>query len=245
MGNHFPGLRSVPALLNRSYYCNHCEKGYDHEDFSHHNCFGQNCSACKRTNKTSPNFHLKITPDFYCSVCNRYFYGQNCFETHKQSKKGKSVCSQVRKCAQCCQEYKVQKKKKHRCYQYTCSNCKEEKDINHRCYIQLYEEKEKTSGLRAVGENEDEEEEEEEEEEESAKVEPLVCVIDVECGTDQNQDFEEYRVGWRYIGVEGSYREAGKARQLLENVMANTVTEDGKERKGKESVCVCAQYERI
>lgn len=93
MENHFHGLRSVPALLNRSYYCNHCKKGYDHEDFSHHNCFGQNCSACKRTNKTCPNFHLRITPDFYCSVCNRYFYGQNCFEAHKQSEKGKSVCS--------------------------------------------------------------------------------------------------------------------------------------------------------
>lgn len=56
-------------------------------------------------------------------------------------------------------------------------------------------------------------------------------MIDFECGTDQNQDFKEYRVGWRYVGVEGSYREAGTARQLLENVMANTVTEDGKERK--------------
>lgn len=71
------------------------------------------------------------------------------------------MCSQVRKCAHCCKEYKVQKKKKHRCYLYTCRNCKEEKDIDHRCCIQPYEEKENTSGLRAVGENEDEEEEEE------------------------------------------------------------------------------------
>lgn len=29
--NHFHGLRSIPALLNRSYYCHHCEKGYNEE----------------------------------------------------------------------------------------------------------------------------------------------------------------------------------------------------------------------
>ena len=29
--NHFHGLRSIPALLNRSYYFHHCKKGYDHE----------------------------------------------------------------------------------------------------------------------------------------------------------------------------------------------------------------------
>lgn len=80
-----------------------------------------------------------------------------------------------------------------------------------------------------VGENE--EEEAEETEEGLAKVEPLKCVIDFECGTDENQDFEEYFVGWRYVGVEKSYRQAGMAWQLLDDVMRQTVTEDGKERK--------------
>lgn len=76
----------------------------------------------------------------------------------------------------------MHKKKKHVCYQYTCPNCKEEKDINQRCYIQPYEEQEKKSGLRIIGENEEEYGEEEEEEEETApaKVEPLKCVIDFE-----------------------------------------------------------------
>lgn len=28
---HFHGLRSIPAFLNRSYYCHHCEKSYNQE----------------------------------------------------------------------------------------------------------------------------------------------------------------------------------------------------------------------
>ena len=29
---HFHGLRSVPALLNKTYYCHQCNKGYNQED---------------------------------------------------------------------------------------------------------------------------------------------------------------------------------------------------------------------
>ena len=54
--NHFHGLRSFPALLNRSYYFHHCEKGYDHETSEKHNCRGQNCSSCRRTNGTTPGW---------------------------------------------------------------------------------------------------------------------------------------------------------------------------------------------
>ena len=54
--NHFHGLCSIPALLNRSYYCHHCEKGYSNETGENHNCRGQNCISCRRTNRTCPNF---------------------------------------------------------------------------------------------------------------------------------------------------------------------------------------------
>lgn len=30
--NHYDGLTSIPALINRSYYCRHCDKAYDRED---------------------------------------------------------------------------------------------------------------------------------------------------------------------------------------------------------------------
>ena len=46
---HYDGLTSIPALLNRSYYCRHCNHGYSTEDCSHHYCEGQNCDTCCRT----------------------------------------------------------------------------------------------------------------------------------------------------------------------------------------------------
>ena len=50
-------------------------------------------------------------------------------------------------------------------------------------------------------------------------------------GLDENKDFEDVGVGWQYVNVEGSYREAGKASDMLEDVMARTVTAEMKERK--------------
>ena len=52
------------------------------------------------------------------------------------------------------------------------------------------------------------------------KVEPMTCVM----------DFEVVRVGWKYLGEIGSYREAGTAMDLLRDAQARTVM-DGKERK--------------
>ena len=121
--NHFHGLRSFPALLNRSYYFHHCEKGYDHETSEKHNCRGQNCSSCRTTKGTCPKFATYVTAEVYCDQCNRKFYGQNCYDTHKRG--AKSVCNQFRKCHECCQTYKFNPKKKHHCYHTLCPNCKE------------------------------------------------------------------------------------------------------------------------
>lgn len=249
MENHFHGLRSVPALLNQSSYCDYCDKGYNTEEFLHHNCFGQNCKCCRRTNKTCPNFHVKTIPEVYCKDCNRKFYGPNCFEAHKHRKKDKqgkeafpSICSQIKVCTDCCKEFKPSKKKKHICYEYYCRNSDETVLGDHQCYIHpIVETEKKKSGLRMVAENEEEEmllemEEEENGEENDGegskkKAEPLVCVIVFECSKDDSMVFEEIRVGWQYIGQEGSYREAGTALEMLQDVMSKTVTADGKERK--------------
>ena len=54
--------------------------------------------------------------------------------------------------------------------------------------------------------------------------------IDFECGLDENNDFQDVRVGWQYVNVNvnDSYREAGKASDMLEDVMAKTVTAEMK-----------------
>ena len=178
--NHFHGLRSIPALLNRNYYCHHCEKGYDHETSEKHNCRGQNCSSCRRTNGTCPKFVTYVTAEVYCDQCNRKFYGQNCYDAHKRG--AKSVCDQFRKC---CQTYKFNPKKKHHCYHTLCPNCKEVTHVNHRCFIQpiVDEDETKAGGLRMVAEDVEEERMLEYEEEENEidngggkeKVEPMTC----------------------------------------------------------------------
>ena len=129
--NHFHGVRSIPALLNRSCYCHHCEKGYNQETSENHNCRGQNCSSCRRMNGACPNFATYVTPEVYCDQCNQKFYGQNCYDAHKQG--ANSVCSRFKKCHECCQVYKFHPKKKHHCYRALCRNCKEVTHVNHRC----------------------------------------------------------------------------------------------------------------
>ena len=46
--DHHYGLKSLSAILGRSYYCHVCDKGNDHEDFQHHSCVTRRCVACKQ-----------------------------------------------------------------------------------------------------------------------------------------------------------------------------------------------------
>ena len=237
--HHFHGLRSVPALLNRGYYCHKCNKGYNQEDSAHHNCSRQNCEACRRKNGKCPDFKDNKRALVYCKDCGRSFYGRQCFTAHKQS----AVCGMFKKCPECCKVYKNSKKKKHVCGEYRCPNCGDKVGPNHQCYIQPL-----TSELsdlltaqpdafseedRALLEElvEAEKAEKNKKEEDDEKPPPLVCCIDFECSLDENRDFEDVCVGWQYVNVRGSYREAGKASDMLNDVMAKTVTEDLKERQ--------------
>lgn len=235
--NHFHGQRSIPALLNKSYYCHHCEKGYSQEMSENHNCLGQNGSSCKRTNGSCPNFATYVTPEVYCDQCNQKFYGQNCYDAHKRG--ANSVCSRFKKCHECCQVYKFRPKKKHHCYHALCRNCKEVTLVNHRCFIQPIVDEDKTAwGPRMVSEHADKERMMEFEEAENEgdkkgkeKVEPMICAMDFECTQNEIEEFEVVRVGWKYLGEIDSYQEAGTAMDLLRDAQARTVTEDGKERK--------------
>ena len=44
--DHFHGVTSVPALLNQSFYCHHCNCGFNQQDAEHHNCERLNCDKC-------------------------------------------------------------------------------------------------------------------------------------------------------------------------------------------------------
>ena len=128
---HFHGLRSVPALLNKTYYCHQCNKGYNQEDAKHHNCSRQNCDMCRRKNGECPNYQERKPAHVYCNDCGRSFYGQNCFTALKEpkGKKKVSLCQKLKKCPECCKVYKYSKKKKHVCGEYRCPNCRQMEEM--------------------------------------------------------------------------------------------------------------------
>ena len=60
--NHHNWFRSMPAFLNRSYFCPDCCKGYNTEDAAHHSCMGRNCSSCHRTLSQKNKEFAQILP---------------------------------------------------------------------------------------------------------------------------------------------------------------------------------------
>ena len=126
------------------------------------------------------------------------------------------------------------------CGVYKCRNCKTNVLPKHQCYIQPIKDDDFT-GLddpnlsaedRAILEDMREAEREEREgQDKDEPPPPLVCCIDFECSVDENKEFEDVRVGWQYVNVKDSYREAGKASDMLDDVMAHTITFDQQERQ--------------
>ena len=150
---HFDGLYSIPGFMQRSYFCDKCCKGYDHEDSTHHRCQAKNCPACKQTTARKgpgcPDLATWKKPDRSCLACRREFYGEECFRAHliqyetmdqemQKMKENlekelqeklpsimemKSVCDQFRKCQDCLVSYKVKKELPHKCLHAQCLHC--------------------------------------------------------------------------------------------------------------------------
>lgn len=87
---------SMPAFLNRSYYCHSCHKGYQHREEHRRNNI---CSSCHKIHEQSEDDWI------YCLECNRYFKGTDCYQLHRIiTNKGISTCNSyysvpsIRKC---------------------------------------------------------------------------------------------------------------------------------------------------
>ncbi|CAH3133067.1 unnamed protein product [Pocillopora meandrina] len=132
---HYHGCTSYLGFLERSYFCDTCNKGFDHDDFRNHPCEGRRCKACKQTEcGTKPH-----EPTLHCSACNRHFYSQNCLALHC----AKNICMTLVRCGNCCKQFQPDPQQLHRCYFGKCSNCKEYVDLReHKCYIQPIPEQE-------------------------------------------------------------------------------------------------------
>ena len=103
---HYDGLYSIAGYINRSYFYDRCCKGYNNEDYRHHNCLAQNCPAClRRQIKEDPgygDFKSWTKPGVYCKECNCWFYGKECFKDHlkKKPQKESAMIKHARKLLQ-------------------------------------------------------------------------------------------------------------------------------------------------
>jgi len=111
--DHYDVITSMPAFLNKSYYCPQCRNGYDHKE--KHQC-NNPCVYCHQLHEDSDEKWR------YCSDCNRHFRNDMCFETHKkQSPTGKSTCNTYYRCKQCSQAINtLLHKKDHVCGEHYC-----------------------------------------------------------------------------------------------------------------------------
>ena len=131
-GDHFEGCTTFTGFINRSYWCDLCDNGFDHNNAADHPCEGRTCRACNRTN-TCPDYDRFSRPCLPCDRCHLTFYGQNCLSYHQASKE----CGKYLKCLTCFARYKVDRKHPHRCYVAECYSCRQYVKIaTHKCYIQ-------------------------------------------------------------------------------------------------------------
>ena len=226
---HYEGLTSIPTLMNRSYYCRHCDRGYNTQDAQHHNCRSQNCLACCRQNKTCPNFATWVKPTVHCPDCNCMFYGQDCFQAHKTKGKKRgdeSICDRWKKCPLCCAEYQVNPKKPHKCYHVTCRNCGEFTHVARRCCIQPIKEE-------AHSQQQDDffddpmnfNDDDDDDDERGPPPPPVLNFADIECAISEDRVFQPNLICWSSEEDEEIHH-ARTIEEFLEACEALTEVED-------------------
>ena len=149
---HYDGCSSFKAILGTSYFCDGCDRGFDHDTFDDHPCDGRRCPSCHdpdcaeyaaaREDGGSRRFR---NPDVLCELCNRTFFGDACLARHEVSRSGgKTLCNLKKKCRDCCKsfdvEYTPQGRRRgtpHRCGFAECIHCeKVVETASHCCFIQ-------------------------------------------------------------------------------------------------------------
>ena len=131
---HYEGCTTMTGFTNRSYWCDLCDRGFDHNDGENHPCEGRTCRACQRTSDhPCPDYDKFQKPHLPCPRCHFKFYGQDCLHHHQASDR----CKKYEKCLDCHAGFKVDKKHPHVCGQEECYSCGHMVMIaDHKCYIQ-------------------------------------------------------------------------------------------------------------
>ena len=167
---HFDGTTSLKGMFNNSYFCELCDRGYDHDDITHHPCDGRRCKACHEfecvdwmAEKERAGEGRFVHPIVTCNACHRSFFGPACLAHHRTTTEGKkSQCQRIKKCPDCCKVYWVEFNSRgnrttppHRCGYAECEHCSKTVLLStHQCFIQKIKKSEDDPKTKKVPTNE-------------------------------------------------------------------------------------------
>ncbi|XP_061178357.1 uncharacterized protein LOC133186998 [Saccostrea echinata] len=139
--NHYDVITTMSGFLNRNYFCQKCQKGFNTKE--KHIC-NEPCYLCHKC-------HDDQSEDWqYCSTCNRHFKNTTCFQLHAElSSQGNSTCHTYYRCSQCSTTVNKNKSKQpHVCGNKYCDTCKMFMSKDHVCYMKTTAEEEATKLLK-------------------------------------------------------------------------------------------------
>ncbi|XP_062579153.1 uncharacterized protein LOC134241085 [Saccostrea cucullata] len=139
--NHYDVITTMSGFLNRSYFCQKCQKGFNTKE--KHIC-NEPCHLCHRCHDDqSENWQ-------YCSTCKRHFKNTTCFQLHAElSSQGNSTCHTYYRCRQCSTTVNRNKSRQpHVCGNKYCDTCKMFMSEDHVCYMKTTAEEEETKLLK-------------------------------------------------------------------------------------------------
>lgn len=173
---HYDGCTSFSGFVNRSYWCDKCDKAFNTDDARNHPCTGTVCRQCR--NKNCPDRTNKPKPNVLCHLCNGFFFGDACLAEHYRKK----LCQKYVTCPRCCKTYEKKKKsKKHVCGVSKCYSCKEMVQLStHKCYIQPEDDQEQEEESGSDSESGGEKKE---------KPTPLLVYGDIETMVEDDRTF--------------------------------------------------------
>ena len=134
-GHHYDVIAKMAGFVERSYFCETCQVGYNNTH--DHKCHVL-CQQCQQSGPPCTGNLHKVCPD-----CHRLFTNQTCYDRHKTRRTLESVpvCNRWKQCVKCGKEWDTIKTHRtldeHVCGEYKCNICQ----IYHTkadrwCYIQ-------------------------------------------------------------------------------------------------------------
>ena len=137
---HFDKIVKMNGLLNKSYYCDYCDKAFQNRNG--HVCAVW-CNVCGREQyEREGNWGP-------CPDCNKPMRSRQCFIEHKRNKRGvgrmrnvvlPSMCEQFWDCKDCGARMKRTDRGNHECGEIMCGNCSQTYMVHeeHLCYMRSH-----------------------------------------------------------------------------------------------------------